>query len=444
MGCGAAPLSHKKMSDITIINLYHNPKFRRVPIGPLYVTAALEKEYYEVDFRDYLVDSSAYPDPMNLMNIFSFLNNSSPIIGVSCAGELLPLAILALRKLKKVYPGKKVILGGIGPTGSAQDILVQFPFIDIIVKGEGDRTAPALMKRLISGKSLGDVTGISYRQGNQIIANNPRERIKNLDELPFPAYDKINIHRYTHVGIYSSRGCPFQCRFCDVAPFWNQVNYRRSVENIIDEIVLIKDIYKRQEIDIIDEIFILDRAKVLEFCRQVKQRNVDFRWSCRGRIDLMDEELMDEMAGAGCYLVFYGIGSGSDRILKKISKRFTSEQAKDILLKSKKYFDVAVSLIWGFPFETMENFCETLRFNNFAQDHDCRVDIYLLAPLPLSALYHEYGNQLEFFKEKFQAVSAAGGNDIMEFARQYPSVSYWFYRYRTGNFQKKYEIIGHS
>lgn len=432
------------MSDITIVNLYHNTNDRHVPIGPLYVTAALEKEYYTVDFRDYLVDSSDYPDPMNPGNVFSFLNNSSPIIGVSCAGELLPLAILAIKKLKKVNPGKKVILGGIGPTESAEDILAQFSFIDIIVKGEGDRTAAALMKRLMTGENLGDVTGISYRQGDQIISNAPRERIKNLDGLSFPAYDKVNIHRYANVGIYSSRGCPFRCRFCDVAPFWDRVNYRRSVENIINEIVMIKDIYKRQEIAILDDIFVLDRAKVLEFCRRVKQRNVNFRWSCCGRIDLMDEELMDEMARAGCHLIFYSIDSGSDLILKKISKGFTVEQAKDILLKSKKYFNVAVSLIWGFPFETMEDFWETLAFKNFAVDHDCRVDIYLLAPVPLSILYREYGDHLEFFAEKLHRIVAAGGNEIMEFAQQYPSICYWFYRYRTGNFQKKYEIIGHT
>ncbi|HLP60988.1 MAG TPA: radical SAM protein [Candidatus Deferrimicrobium sp.] len=436
------------MSDITIANLFYNngnhkTKTGHIPIGPLYIASSLEKEYFEVDFRDYITDSSAYPDPMNPRSVFSFLSDSARIVGVSCACELLPLAILALRKLKNAYPEKKIILGGIGPTNVAQDILVQFPFIDIIVRGEGERTSVALMKRLTSGECLGDVNGITFRQGDRIISNDPRERIKKLDAIPFPAYDKINIHRYANVGIYSSRGCPFRCRFCDVAPFWDRVNYRRTIDNIIDEIELLKDTYNREEIDIMDQIFVLDRAKVLEFCRRVKQRKVDFQWSCSGRIDLIDEELMDEMAIAGCRMIFYNIASGSNMILKKIFKGFTAEQARDILVKSRKYFNVAVALMWGFPFETMEDFWETLAFKNFAIEHGCRVDLYLLAPLPLSMLYREYGNHLEFFAEKLHDIAAAGGNEIEEFARQYPTVSHWFYRYRTGNFQKKYEIIGH-
>ncbi|MCU0286970.1 MAG: B12-binding domain-containing radical SAM protein [Acidobacteria bacterium] len=438
----------KSVGDITIANLYYNNgnhknKTGHIPIGPLYIASFLEKQDHEVDFRDYITDSSAYPDPMNPRSVFSFLNDSARIIGISCAAELLPLALLALRKLKNVYPEKKIILGGIGPTGVAGDLLIQFPFIDVIVRGEGERTAAELMKRISRGINLDDVPGITFRHGDQVITNAPRERIKRLDDLAFPAYDKINIHRYANAGIYSSRGCPFRCRFCDIAPLWDRVNYRRSVDNVIDEIALLTHTYNREEIDIMDQIFVLDKLKVLEFCRGIKERNLDFKWNCSGRIDLMDEELMAEMAGAGCHMIYYHIASGSNSILKKICKGFTSEQARNIIMKTRKYMNVVISLMWGFPYETMEDFWETMTFKNFAMEYGCRVDINLVAPLPMSTLYLEFGQHLEFCSEKLHDITTAGGNEVAEFARHYPEVSQWFYRYRTGDFQEKYEIIGH-
>lgn len=432
------------MSDITLVNLYYENQAGYVPIGPLYVTAALEQENYQVDFRDFLVGSSVYSEPLNPDNILSFLDHSADIIGISCASELLPLAVLALQKLKRAYPTKTVILGGIGPAGVAQELLEQFPFIDIVVNGEGERTAVELMKRISTGKPLHDVRGIFFRQGSKVTAAPARERVRNLDELPFPAYHQVDLSHYAVTGIYSARGCPYACTFCDVSRFWKGPRSTRSISNMINEINLLTDLYHRHEIDIMDDIFVTGRAKVLAFCNQVKKQDVDFRWACCGRIDLMDEELMAEMAAAGCHLIFYGIESGSDQILQHITKGFTAAQAKDILVKSRKYVQVSVSLMWGFPFETMKDFEETLAFRDFARDIGCEVDNYLLAPLPLSPLYNEYKNSLVFAGEKCGLLTGSSQDDVMDFIRSYPQISHWYYRFPTENFTGKYDIIGND
>ncbi|HLP61761.1 MAG TPA: cobalamin-dependent protein, partial [Candidatus Deferrimicrobium sp.] len=200
--------------DITIANLTRSYVERETPdtftpLGALYIASTLEKNDYNVDFRDYLTkDHNRYGDPTSPGSIFDFLEDSADILGISCGGSMLPSLLPALKILKTRYPHKTIILGGIGASGVAAELLHEFPFINIVAVGEGEETMLDLANHLCNGKSLNDVKGIIYRDNGSVCINPPRGRINDLDAVPFPNYDKIDFEDYSVISLITSRGCP--------------------------------------------------------------------------------------------------------------------------------------------------------------------------------------------------------------------------------------------
>ncbi len=209
------------VADITLINL--NMLFlrygdqidreRHVPLGPLYLTRALEDEGFKVDFRDYQTHEG--PDPFRLETFLDFARDPAPIIGLSCMANLLPFTVLALKALRERYPNRKLVLGGVGSNAVEDQLLARFPWIDVICRGEGERTGPELLTALKDGGNLSCVQGISYRRDGQVQHNPARPRIRHLDSIPLPAFEKIDLSRYAGYGMMTSRGCPYTCSYCD-------------------------------------------------------------------------------------------------------------------------------------------------------------------------------------------------------------------------------------
>lgn len=220
-------------ADLTLVNL--NMLFmrygeqiereRHVPLGCLYLTRALEHAGFTVDFRDYQLGES--DDPFEVETFLSFVRNPAPVIGLSCMANLLPFTLLAARALQDAYPDRKIVLGGVGTKAVEDKILRRFPWIDAIARGEGEETGPELM-RALNGGHLAAVQGVSYRKNGAIVHNPDRPRIRNLDAIGFPAFEKIDLGRYQGYGMMTSRGCPYPCTFCSVAPVWNYESYSRS------------------------------------------------------------------------------------------------------------------------------------------------------------------------------------------------------------------------
>jgi radical SAM superfamily enzyme YgiQ (UPF0313 family) len=182
------------MPDITLINL--NMLFMRygeeierechVPLGPLYLTRALEDAGFDVDFRDYqMIDSD---DPFEMETFLKFVDDPAPaeIIGMSCMANLLPFTVLALEQLRKKYPDRILILGGVGSKSVEEKLLERFPYIDIICRGEAELTGRELLRTLKTKGDLESVAGISFRNSSGAIIHTPnRERVRNLDNILF-------------------------------------------------------------------------------------------------------------------------------------------------------------------------------------------------------------------------------------------------------------------
>ena len=432
-------------ADITLASVgVSNP--RTVPSGALYVAAVLKQHGYRVDFRDYAIGCYRDLDPAALA---ASLDGAAGVVGLGCLSDTLPFVVAALADLKARDPEKTVILGGPGPTGVARELIETFPFIDIVAAGEGEATALDLMEHLAGGDGAGleEVQGIAYRKGDQARVNPPRERLKDLDSLPFPLYDAVDVGNYPMINVVFSRGCPYRCTFCDVAPMWSRRNVRRSVESVIDEIEYLKTKYGRDRFEFTDETFILSQEKVMEFCEQLRRAKLDVKWSATGRVNLITRELLAEMARAGCEAMFFGIESGSDGVLEKVKKDFAVAEAVEALHTTLEYMKPVASFIWGFPFETEADLMQTLLLVVYLSQLGVDARLSRLAPFPMMPLYHEHGQHLTWFDEPgahsgAEAFHIAGyPARVTDLIQTYPRIFPSFYWFQTENLGEKTRIV---
>ncbi len=435
----------KAMADITILNLnmlfvryFDNvERERHLPLGPLYVTAALERAGFSVDFRDY--QTHDVEEPFSADEIVRFLGDPARVVGFSCMANLLPFTLLAMREFKRAYPDRTLILAGVGATSVEDTILARFPWVDIIVRGEAERTAPLLMAALKAGASLSDVPGISYREDGKARHNPRPARIADLDSIAPPAYDHIDIGRYTGFGVITSRGCPYPCTFCSVAPVWDLKSYHRSAESVVADIKLLHERAGAEMILFQDEFFVSGRERVMRFCDALDRSGVRVMWKAFGRINLTDEAMMRAMERTGCVEIRFGVESGSDRVLGLTRKGFKSDDTIDVVHRACGIFRrVDLFYVWGFPFETMEDFYQSVFQMLAFRMAGARILPSLLCLLPQTQIYRDYvtPGALEFAPDLFPEYMITGHEvsryahvevrpehlAVFDFIRQHPDI----------------------
>jgi len=364
------------------------------PLGLLYLTSVLEQKGFSVDLVDYqiLPRIRRDADPFDLDTALRYIGETAGIVGFSCMANLLPFTILVAERLKQLHPEKTILLGGVGPFGVEPLILERFSWIDIVVQGEAENTLPHLLKVLPDMGGLSRIPGIFYRRADGSVHHTGRvHRICDLDTLPLPAYHRIDMGAYDAFGIVTSRGCPYACRFCSVAPVWDRSTTYRSHDNIIAEIRLLHETYGVTTILFQDEFFYSSEAKILDFCDSLQASGLQVRWKCYGRVNLVTERAMKRMAQTGCTQLRFGIESGSDRVLKKVVKGFSVRDSLESVTIALGIFDsVETFFIWGFPFEDMDEFYETaLQMARFRQ-MGVTVLPSLFSMLPQTDIYREY------------------------------------------------------
>ena len=405
------------MKDITLINL--NMLIVRfvdaierelhVALGPLYLVSSLEEAGFSVDFRDYQL--CEYEEPFSPENLADFCKDPADIIGLSCMTNLLPFTLLAAKEIKKRYPEKTIVLGGVGPFSIERRIMEKFPWIDLVAYGEGERSAVALMQALKGKGDLAKVPGLYYRENNGIKSTPPCDRIEDLDAIPAPALHHIDFKQYAGTNIITSRGCPYACTFCSVAPIWGRKPFFRSPESIVKEM---QDLHHDFGVELFlfqDEFFVSSKERVMRFCDALKKTGLKVMWKAFARINLTDTEVLKAMAKTGCVEIRYGIESGSNRILERVKKGFTIEQATEVVSEATLYFPRVDSFfIWGFPFEQMDDFYQTIFQMISFRLVGSRILPSLFCLLPQTDIYREYRDKvkLEFYPDLFPEYMLTG------------------------------------
>jgi radical SAM superfamily enzyme YgiQ (UPF0313 family) len=397
------------MADITLVNmnlLYIAYSDRvdqelHVPLGLLYLASVLEQQGYDVDLRDYQL--ACGEEPFHLPHTLAFLHDSAPVVGFSCMANLLPYTLLVAQELKARHPEKIILLGGTGATAVERAILESLPGVDVIARGEGESTIVELLPALQPGRDLAGIPGLAYRDGQgRAVVTGVRSRIRDLDALPFPAYHHLDMGSYHGYGVVTSRGCPYHCTFCSVAPIWQHQAVLRSVEQVVAEMRHLAEAYDVRMFLLQDEYFVSDKPRMLRFCAALRASGLQVQWKCFARINLVDEEMLRAMAQAGCVHVRYGVESGSDAVLRQVAKGFTAQQASEVIELSTRIFPaVDAFFIWGFPFETMADFYQTVFQMALFRRWGVRVLPCLLSFLPQTAIYRQvqagqYGGRLVF------------------------------------------------
>jgi anaerobic magnesium-protoporphyrin IX monomethyl ester cyclase len=459
------------VARVTLVNLnmlcmrYRDRMEREVhlPLGPLYLAGSLEQAGHQIDFRDYQI--AAHAELFSDQAIVDFLRGASDILLVSCMANLLPFTLLAMRRYRELHPAAFIALSGVGAAGVEQDVLRLCPWIDAIGMGEGERSGPRLVDAVVGQRAgsrrwnLAGVPGVVWRDRDVIRTNPAAPRIENLDKIPRPAYHLVDLSRYAGINVISSRGCPFECAFCSVAPIWGRRPSHRSAEDIVAEIAWLHrecgaDLFLFQ-----DEYFLSSAARVRSLCAALEASGLGVKWKAFGRVDLADPATMEAMARAGCIELRFGVESGCDRILERVTKGFTARRAFQVLSEAVGILPaVDAFYMWGFPFESMPEFQQSLLQMIAARAMGVRILPSLLSLLPQTTLYRELGpsGALEFFPGLFPEYMLTGHElcrdgmvsiaeehqPIYEFVRGNPAVFPGFFHIDVEhNVLPKYRIL---
>lgn len=321
------------------------------------------------------------------------------VLGFSSICSSYPLTIRIAEEMKRRRPDVPIIFGG--PQASVVDVATMeaYAFVDVIVRGEGEETLPALIDAIAAGKTPAGIQGITYRDGGRIVRAPNAPVIADLDKIPPPAFHLYPELKDCHyVPLELGRGCPFACSFCSTNDFFRRKFRLKSPETVIAQMRHVRDVYGITTFDLIHDMFTVDRKRVLAFCEAVIATGEEFYWNCSARTDCIDEEMIATMARAGCKAIFFGIETGSARLQTIVRKNIDlDEAAARIEATDRHQITTAVSLITGFPDETMEDlrdtahfFVDSLRFD-FAEPQ-----LHILAPLAETPLESHHRKQLVF------------------------------------------------
>lgn len=404
-------------ADVTLVNLnlmlvnagwYYDDE-NYIPLGLLYIAGHLEQQGFNVELVDYQLwaecrrfDREAFVEALGPL---------PPVVGLSCMSNLLPFAILVAEEIKRCHPQCTVVLGGVGPSPVAAGITQAFPWVDIVVEGEGE----LIMADILRGKR------------DRLPA---RRQVQDLDTLPLPAYSLLDLPLYIDSrSMVTSRGCPWKCTFCTEPDNFGSLRYR-SVESIIAEIELLHGLGEHGAFLFQDDILPLNRKRFGRMLEAFRALSFPIEWKCFSRVDLMDEELMAEMVASGCVQIRYGIESGSNETLATIRKGFTIEKAFEVTRQSVKHFpSVHASFIWGYPFETVAAFEETISWVERFDDAGATVLLFEYAPLPGSALYRAHRQGLKFSRSDY-SIFVVTGHEVLNGDGSYSVRPAWEAMYR--------------
>jgi radical SAM superfamily enzyme YgiQ (UPF0313 family) len=355
------------------------------PLGVTYVAAAFAAAGAEVKILDFIVNRYT-PEKLK-----AELDEFAPdAVGATSVTLNFYGAADIVRTAKRHNPDIVTMMGGPHVSFDAENTLTAYPEIDLIVRGEGERTITELTPRLHDREKWGGIKGITFRQNSRIVATPQREFIEDLDTLPLPARHLLPLSRYQALGypisIITSRGCPYACIFCQGRRMVGSKIRKRSAALIVDEIEQILA-YGIDRINVADDLFASDKDKVREVCGEIQKRNLSFTWSAFARVNTVDRETLQIMKDTGCDSVSFGVESGNLEMLKRIRKKITLDQVRQAVKLCNEVGLIAhTSFMVGLPGESMETLEETQRF---AASLGSLYGYHFLAPFPGTTVREE-------------------------------------------------------
>ena len=350
------------------------------PLGIISLASYIIKEGHECN----VIDLSIQEEDLNCRGY--------DYVAFSVTTPLLSEAKRLAKNIKENYPNIKIIFGGSHP--SLDTSILKESFIDFLAIGEGEIT----LTELLNNRPLKEINGLAYKDKG-IKVNKPRELIKDLDSLPTPAYNLLDICKYPshplstrkpNISIITSRGCPYGCTYCSKSVFGRTFR-AKGYKKVVDEMEYLIKRYGIKEFQIVDDTFTLDKERVKDICKEMIKRKLNVKWMTPNgiRAGSVDLETLKLMKKAGCYYLYLGIESGSQRILDEIKKEINVEEVVETVnLINKAKIRVGGFFMMGFPKETEEDIEKTINLSLKLKLDSVKFGI--LVPFPGSEIFEEY------------------------------------------------------
>ncbi|MCF8028569.1 MAG: B12-binding domain-containing radical SAM protein [Desulfobacteraceae bacterium] len=340
---------------------------RMAPLGLLSMAAYLERDGHTVFVHDCL-GPKASPEPG--VNVDAILSRKPDLVGFSATTSGFPDGYDMARRIKKQAPGVEIIFGGVHVSALGARLLEDFDQIDYLCMNEGEQT----LAKLASGTKPAEIPGLIRRENNRVVENPGQAFLPDLDTLPFPAYEKLagfpkgyNLPLFSYIKapgatMVTSRGCPYQCSYCDRSVFKSQFRYN-SAEYIYEHMRYMRTHFGIRHLNIYDDLFTLRRDRIARLCNLLASRPLGMQFNCAVRVGHTDDDLLEMLKAAGCLMVSLGIETGDPHLLEVHKPGVYLDAVKDTVrriqaagLRAKGLF------MMGLPGESVESIRKTSDF----------------------------------------------------------------------------------
>lgn len=372
------------------------------PLGLAYLAAVLERDgFSNLKIIDMLAEKISFE------RIGEAIAKFNPaILGLTLTTRQVKPVAEIIKITKEISPDILCVIGGVQASALPEKTLVETG-ADVCVFGEGELTILELARALINKGSLDSIEGIVFKKGETTQKNPPRALIKDLDALPFPARHLLLLPKEysrdsqtalsdNETVMVTSRGCPFRCAFCDKSVF-GRTHRVRSAKNVVDEVEFLVKEYGVKSIRFFDDLLTSIPERIKAICHELKERNLNIKWSCESRVNTINLELLTVMKEAGCVEMHFGIESGNQEILNLQQKDITLEQivaavkiTNQVGIASRGYF------IIGLPGDTRKTILETIKFGKSLNLKNAGIFFYVPFPGTFERKYklEDYGEVL--------------------------------------------------
>ena len=367
------------------------------PLGLLYLSAWLKKHDIQCEVYD-----STFGTKEGLKE--HLLNAEFQILALytNLMTKCNLLELIKFVRSEATLAGTKIVLGGPDVTYNMENYLATGA--DYLIFGEGEQTMLELAECIILGKgTLDEIQGIAYLENQCVHRNEERTKIRDIAELPWPDRDAINMdlylntwkknHGFSTISVSTQRGCPYTCKWCSTAVY-GQSYRRRPPEDVIAELLHIQEKYKPDNIWFVDDVFTVSHKWITSFCSLLIDSKIKINYECITRAERLNEPILDLLRTSGCFRIWIGAESGSQKIVDAMDRRVDVQLVRSMIrLAEEKGIQAGTFIMLGYPNETEEDINETI--NHLIESNPSHFTITLSYPIKGTALYEQVEDSIK-------------------------------------------------
>jgi radical SAM superfamily enzyme YgiQ (UPF0313 family) len=359
------------------------------PLGLLYVSAYLLCKNIENEVYD-----STFYSPSDQL---TFIKDNQPKVICIYTNLMTKIEVVKLIHILKTseYNFPKIILGGPDVTYNVENYLKTGA--DFLVIGEGEETTFELYNAIMNQGDFNQINGIAFLENKVIIQTPARTKFRELDELPLPNRDAIPNEKYletwkrnhgeSSMTISTQRGCPYTCKWCSTAVY-GQSYRRRPAQLVAAEMKMLKEKYNPDAIWFVDDVFTISHKWLTAFHEEVVKQNAQIRFECITRAERLNDEILRLLKEAGCFRIWIGAESGSQKIIDLMDRRVDVNHVKKMIQSTNALgIETGTFIMVGYPGETEEDITETIQY--LKEANPTQYTITIAYPIKGTSLYNE-------------------------------------------------------